>query len=272
MLAAFTTWPASIPETRSRGPRPRGRRPRTGNGVAPAFTRLHDFLVTRYLPACRETIAASALPNGAAMYAYNVKWHVTTNDTPQQIHEIGLAEVKRIRAEMDADRRVHRLQGQLRRLQALPADQSEVLLPRCRVAADRLSRHRQARRSRARASVRPPAADAVRRRAGARCRRAVADDRVLRAGIVRRRPAGQHVRQHLQARLAAELGDGGADAARSGAGPSHSDRARAGDARGCRSSARTPATPRLSKGGRCTRSRSATRWASTRIRTRSSDS
>jgi uncharacterized protein (DUF885 family) len=72
------------------------------DSVAPAFTRLRDFLVARYLPACRETIAASALPNGAAMYAYNVKWHVTTGDTPQQIHDIGLAEVKRIRAEMDA--------------------------------------------------------------------------------------------------------------------------------------------------------------------------
>jgi len=69
--------------------------------VAPAFLKLHDFLVTRYLPACRETIAASALPNGGAMYAYNVRWHTTTDKTPKEIHEIGLAEVKRIRAEMD---------------------------------------------------------------------------------------------------------------------------------------------------------------------------
>jgi uncharacterized protein (DUF885 family) len=35
------------------------------------------------------------------MYAYNVKWHTTTAMTPQEIHETGLAEVKRIRAEMD---------------------------------------------------------------------------------------------------------------------------------------------------------------------------
>jgi uncharacterized protein (DUF885 family) len=35
------------------------------------------------------------------MYVYNVKWHTTTAKTPQEIHEIGLAEVKRIRAEMD---------------------------------------------------------------------------------------------------------------------------------------------------------------------------
>jgi len=70
--------------------------------VLPSFGKLREFLVSRYLPACRDTIGASALPNGASMYAYNVKWHVTTNDTPQQIHAVGLAEVKRIHAQMDA--------------------------------------------------------------------------------------------------------------------------------------------------------------------------
>ena len=69
--------------------------------VAPAFTRLRTFLVSRYLPACRETTAASALPDGAARYAYDVKWHTTTDATPQEIHNVGLAEVARIRAEMD---------------------------------------------------------------------------------------------------------------------------------------------------------------------------
>jgi uncharacterized protein (DUF885 family) len=69
--------------------------------VRPSLTKLHDFLVNRYWPACRETTDAASLPNGAAMYAYNVQWHTTTNKSPQEIHEIGLAEVKRIRAEMD---------------------------------------------------------------------------------------------------------------------------------------------------------------------------
>ena len=67
----------------------------------PAFERLRDFLGTTYLPACRPTTAASALPDGASLYAYNVKWHTTTALSPRQIHETGLAEVKRIRAEMD---------------------------------------------------------------------------------------------------------------------------------------------------------------------------
>jgi uncharacterized protein (DUF885 family) len=70
--------------------------------VKPAFERLHQFLVTTYLPACRETTSVAALAKGAEMYAYNVAWHTTLNRTPQEIHDTGLAEVKRIRAEMDA--------------------------------------------------------------------------------------------------------------------------------------------------------------------------
>ena len=69
--------------------------------VMPAFQRLHDYVVSSYLPASRDSIAISALPNGAAMYNHLVRWQTTTNLTPQQIHEIGVAEVKRIHGEMD---------------------------------------------------------------------------------------------------------------------------------------------------------------------------
>ena len=58
--------------------------------------------MNEYLPACRETTSVDAMPNGAAMYEYNVRWHTTSSKTPKEIHEIGQAEVKRIRAEMDA--------------------------------------------------------------------------------------------------------------------------------------------------------------------------
>ncbi len=68
----------------------------------PAFQKLHDFLVNAYIPKCSDSIAMSDLPDGPANYAYNVRWHTTTNLTPQQIHQTGLDEVKRIRAEMDA--------------------------------------------------------------------------------------------------------------------------------------------------------------------------
>jgi len=71
------------------------------SAVAPAFQKLHDYVASTYLPACRENIAATALPNGTPAYAFHVRWQTTTDLTPQQIHEIGLSEVKRIRAEMD---------------------------------------------------------------------------------------------------------------------------------------------------------------------------
>ncbi len=69
--------------------------------VIPAFAKLREFLVKTYLPGARESIGMSELPNGRAWYAFNVRQRTTTTLAPQQIHELGLAEVKRIRAEMD---------------------------------------------------------------------------------------------------------------------------------------------------------------------------
>ncbi|MFP5378248.1 MAG: DUF885 domain-containing protein [Vicinamibacteria bacterium] len=100
MLGAFTHFPAAV------GAADRERL--TARAVAayrdrvvPAFRDLHAFLRDTYLPAAREDIGASALPDGAAHYAYNAEWHTTTTLTPQEIHDIGLAEVARIRGEMD---------------------------------------------------------------------------------------------------------------------------------------------------------------------------
>jgi uncharacterized protein (DUF885 family) len=69
--------------------------------VAPALRKLHGYLVQTYIPGARETIAMSDLPDGRAWYAHLVKEATTTDLTPEQIHQIGLAEVKRIRKEMD---------------------------------------------------------------------------------------------------------------------------------------------------------------------------
>jgi len=70
--------------------------------VVPAFTKLHDFFAETYLPRARESIGMGDLPDGAAWYAYRAKVFTTTSKTPQEIHQIGLNEVKRIRGEMDA--------------------------------------------------------------------------------------------------------------------------------------------------------------------------
>jgi uncharacterized protein (DUF885 family) len=69
--------------------------------IVPAFNRLHKFLVDEYIPACRESIAWSDLPNGREWYTYLVKHYITTDLSPNQIFNIGRSEVARLRAEMD---------------------------------------------------------------------------------------------------------------------------------------------------------------------------
>jgi len=68
--------------------------------VVPAFERLLALTENEYLPGARETIVARDLPDGKAWYADNVARRTATDLTPQQIRDIGLNEVKRIRSEM----------------------------------------------------------------------------------------------------------------------------------------------------------------------------
>jgi uncharacterized protein (DUF885 family) len=100
LLEPFKNFPVEIPE-HDRARLTSRAKEIYGTRLVPAFQKLHDYIVSSYLPACRESIAATALPKGAEAYAFHVRWQTTTNLTPQQIHEIGLSEVKRIRAEMD---------------------------------------------------------------------------------------------------------------------------------------------------------------------------
>jgi uncharacterized protein (DUF885 family) len=71
------------------------------NDVLPAIQRLHKFWVDEYYPKTRESIAATTLPQGKEWYAYQVRTQTTTNLSPDEIHNLGLSEVKRIRAEME---------------------------------------------------------------------------------------------------------------------------------------------------------------------------
>jgi uncharacterized protein (DUF885 family) len=70
--------------------------------VAPAFAALKSFYQRRYMPAARESIAATELPGGAEYYAAVLELNNTTALSPAQIHEIGLREVARIETEMQA--------------------------------------------------------------------------------------------------------------------------------------------------------------------------
>ncbi|HEX2222792.1 MAG TPA: DUF885 domain-containing protein [Thermoanaerobaculia bacterium] len=100
LLQAFQKFPPGFPDAE--------RRRMTREAVAvydreivPSLQKLHRFLEETYVPGCRESIGMGSLPDGEAWYAYHVRRHTTTDLTPQEIHEIGKAEVARLRAEMD---------------------------------------------------------------------------------------------------------------------------------------------------------------------------
>ncbi|MBU2923778.1 DUF885 domain-containing protein [Colwellia sp. 1_MG-2023] len=69
--------------------------------VMPAYQQYYDFMVNRYQPNARDNIAATSLPNGKNYYQNRVEHYTTLAITAEQVHQKGLAEVKRIRTEMD---------------------------------------------------------------------------------------------------------------------------------------------------------------------------
>jgi uncharacterized protein (DUF885 family) len=67
----------------------------------PAYAKHRDFYRESYLPKCARSDSVSAQPGGRDFYAFRVRQETTTDLTPDQIHEIGLAESRRIRSEME---------------------------------------------------------------------------------------------------------------------------------------------------------------------------
>jgi uncharacterized protein (DUF885 family) len=70
--------------------------------ILPAYQRLADFVEHDYLPAARTTVGWSDLPEGAAWYRWRIRGATTMDLPPEEIHELGLAEVARIREQMIA--------------------------------------------------------------------------------------------------------------------------------------------------------------------------
>jgi uncharacterized protein (DUF885 family) len=70
--------------------------------VIPSYLKLHKFFEDSYLPACRTSIGIKDIKNGKKYYEYLARKFTTTTLTPQEIHNIGLSEVARIKAEMEA--------------------------------------------------------------------------------------------------------------------------------------------------------------------------
>ena len=101
LLLPFTHMPSTIPPADRERLTAQAVREYTEH-VQPAYRRLGSYLTTTYLPRARTTLGWGSLPDGQAWYAYHVKVETTTGRTPREIHRIGLAEVRRIRAQMDS--------------------------------------------------------------------------------------------------------------------------------------------------------------------------
>jgi uncharacterized protein (DUF885 family) len=69
--------------------------------VLPLYQQFYNFMTEEYIPNARIDIAASALPDGAAFYQNRVEYYTTLPMTAEQVHQLGLQEVARIRSEME---------------------------------------------------------------------------------------------------------------------------------------------------------------------------
>ena len=72
------------------------------NGAVKAYASFLDFFLNQYYPNARKSLGASELPGGIDYYKFKIEHFTTLNLSAQEIHEIGLNEVSRIRNEMEA--------------------------------------------------------------------------------------------------------------------------------------------------------------------------
>lgn len=81
--------------------------------LIPAYQKMANFLEQEYLPKARGTDGINAMPNGSEIYAYYAKSWTTTNLSPEEINKIGLAEVARLRSEMEKVKQQVNFEGTL---------------------------------------------------------------------------------------------------------------------------------------------------------------
>jgi uncharacterized protein (DUF885 family) len=97
--APFASFPGGVPEADRERLRREGRAA-IETDVIPVYRSLLEFMRTEYLPAARATVGASDLPRGREYYTDRVRHFTTLDVTPDQVHDLGLREVARIKAEM----------------------------------------------------------------------------------------------------------------------------------------------------------------------------
>ncbi len=81
--------------------------------LAPAVSKLVEFLNKEYLPKCRATSGIDSLPNGKTWYEFLVRYYTTTKMKPEEIHALGLKEVARIHREMEKVKAAYKFKGTL---------------------------------------------------------------------------------------------------------------------------------------------------------------
>jgi uncharacterized protein (DUF885 family) len=101
LFLPLTMMPVSMPQEEQERLRAEARTAIAERAV-PAYTKLLDFIRKEYLVKARTTLAAAKLPDGNTYYQAMIKKFTTLDLTPQQIHETGLAEVARIKAQQQA--------------------------------------------------------------------------------------------------------------------------------------------------------------------------
>jgi len=99
LFAPFQAFPATIGEVDRARLRAAAAEAISGS-VVPGYQALLDFLTETYIPAARDEIGTSALPDGRAYYEHCVRRYTTLDISPEEVHAIGLSEVQRIREEM----------------------------------------------------------------------------------------------------------------------------------------------------------------------------
>lgn len=95
----FKRFPATIPHERQQTLAAEARAA-IASTVVPAYRRLQAFIAREYLRSSRSSVGVWDSPRGAEYYANRVRWFTTTALTPDEVHQLGLNEVERIRVEM----------------------------------------------------------------------------------------------------------------------------------------------------------------------------
>ena len=102
LLVPFAAMPANMPAAQQEEFRTRARTI-IRDQILPVHREAVTFLESEYLPAARAGLGLRSVPNGEALYRFLVRSYTTTDMTPEQIHELGLQEVARIRAAMERE-------------------------------------------------------------------------------------------------------------------------------------------------------------------------